>query len=114
MLSATRRTPPPTDYFPWIGPTWLLVLRSFGLGSWGVGVLYLAVALPVLGVVLRAALDPDRPLRDVASLGLLAAFFVAPYGRHYDFPILLIPLFVLLGGRLSEKAGNAVLMHLLV
>jgi hypothetical protein len=44
------------------------------------------------------------------ALGTLASFFVAPYARHYDFPVLVIPLVVLLGGRLSQLAGTALLM----
>src|SRR5207249_1880427 len=55
MLTATRKTPPPTDYFPWIGNTWFLVLKSMGLRSWAVWPLYLLVALPFLGAVVRAA-----------------------------------------------------------
>jgi hypothetical protein len=114
MLEATRRTPPPTDYFPWLGATWLLVLKSFGLRSWGLWMLYLAAALPILGAVLRSAIGERRPLLDVMSLGFLAPFFISPYARHYDFPILLIPLFALIGGRLSEKAGSALLIALIV
>ena len=48
------------------------------------------------------------------ALGLLAAFFVAPYGRDYDFPVLWIPALVLIGERLSEKAGAALLLGLIV
>src|SRR5207237_565912 len=114
MLEATRRTPPPTDSFPWLGTTWFLVLKAVGLRSWGLWVLYLTVALPFLREVLRSAFDRDRPVREVIALGFLAAFFVAPYGRHYDFPTLLVPFFILLGGRLSEKAGSALLIALLV
>jgi hypothetical protein len=73
----------------------------------------LAVAVPFLGLVLRAAWDRERPVRDVLALGLLAAFFVAPYARYYDYPVLLIPLFILLGGRLSEKASMVLLMVLI-
>src|SRR5439155_21109105 len=61
MLSATRRTPPPTDYFPWIGTTWYLLLKGAGLRSWGLQAAYAAVALPFLGAVARAALDRSRP-----------------------------------------------------
>ena len=68
MLDATRRTPPPTDYFPWIGATWYLLLKGAGLRSWWLQAAYLAVALPFLVVVVRAALDRSRPLRDVLSL----------------------------------------------
>jgi hypothetical protein len=114
MLRAAGRTPPPTAYFPWIGTTWLLALKTAGLQSWGLWALYLAVALPFVAVLLQAALDRSRPLEDILSLGLIAPFIVAPYGRHYDFPVLLIPVFVLIGRRLSEKAGTALLLALLV
>jgi hypothetical protein len=45
---------------------------------------------------------------------LLAVFFVAPYARHYDFVVLLIPAFVLIGDRLSEKAGALLLASLIL
>ena len=114
MLRAAGRTPPPTHYFPWIGTTWLLALKTAGLHSWGLWGLYLAVALPFSAFLLRAALDRSRPLEEILSLGMIAPFIVAPYGRHYDFPVLLIPAFVLIGRRLSEKAGTALLLALLV
>lgn len=114
MLKAMRRTPPPTVYFPWIGASWLLVLRTLGLRSWALGAAYLAAAVPLLVAILRAALDRTRPLRDTIALGLLAAFFIAPYARHYDFPVLLIPLLVLLDNRLPERSGTALLMALVL
>jgi hypothetical protein len=87
MWNAMRTPPPPpTEFYPWIGNTWLLVLRALGLHGPALWLLYAAVALPFLGVVLHAALDRTRPLSDVLALGTLAAFFVAPYARHYDFP----------------------------
>jgi hypothetical protein len=89
-------------------------LKGAGLRSWGLQAAYAAVALPFLGTVLRAALDRSRPLPDVLSLGLLAAYFVAPYGRHYDFPVLLIPFLTLLGTRLPERWGALLLVALLL
>jgi hypothetical protein len=113
MLRAADRTPPPTAHFPWIGTTWLLALKTAGLRSWPLWGLYLAIALPFSVVLLRTALDRARPLEDILSLGLIAPFILAPYARHYDFLVLLIPTFVLIGRRLSEKAGTALLMVLL-
>ncbi len=112
MLRASRLTLPPTFYFPWIGTAWFLILKTIGLESWGLWVPYLAVALPLLVFVTRTALDRTRPLEDLMALGLLAPFFIAPYGRHYDFPVLLIPLFVLMGRRVSEIVGTILLLAL--
>ena len=114
MISATQRTPPPTWAFPWLGNTWFLILRTVGLRSWALWAVYIAVAVPFLGGALKSALDPWRPLHDVMALGLLGVFFVSPYARHYDFVVLLIPSFVLIGDRLSEKAGALVLLSLLL
>jgi hypothetical protein len=110
MLEAMRRNPPPTEYFPWIGASWLLVLRTLGLRSWALGAAYLAAAVPLTVAALVAALDRARPPRDTIALGLLAAFFVAPYARPYDFPVLLVPLLVLIGDRLRELPAAALLM----
>jgi hypothetical protein len=114
MMQAARRMPPPTAYFPWIGTTWLLALRTAGLQSWGLWALYLVVAIPFLTYLLRIALSRSRPLEDVLSVAAFAPFILAPYGRHYDFPILLIPLFVLMGRKLSEKAATALLLAMLI
>jgi hypothetical protein len=109
-----RRNPPPTEYFPWIGASWLLVLRTLGLRSWALGAAYLAAAVPLVVAALGAALDRARPLRDTIALGLLAAFFVAPYARPYDFPVLLVPLLVLLGDRLPERPAAALLVAVIL
>ena len=62
----------------------------------------------------RAAADRSRPLEDIIALGLLAPFIVAPYGRHYDFTVLLIPMYVLLARRLSEISGAILLFALVI
>src|SRR5262249_15831374 len=51
----------------------------------------------------------DRPLGDVLALGLIAAFFVSPYAQLYDFPVLVIPLVILLGERLPGRTGAILL-----
>jgi hypothetical protein len=113
MLDAPRQSPPPTEQRPWIGNTWFLLLRTFHLDGGPLWLLYLALAAPFAVVVVRAALDRARPLSEVVGLGLLAAFFVAPYARHYDFPVLVIPA-LLLSGRLPRAAGAALLLALVL
>ena len=114
MIRAMRNTPPPTEVFPWLGNTWFLILRTLSLRSWALWAVYLAVALPVLGGVVWSAQARCRPFHEVMALGLLAVFFVAPYARHYDFVVLLIPTFVLIGDRLSDKAGALLLASLIL
>jgi hypothetical protein len=114
MLNATRETPPPTKHFPWIGNSWLLVLQTLGLDGWGLWLLYVAVALPFLVLVMRAAVDRSCPLLHLFSLSILAVFFVAPYARHYDFPILVIPFVVILGRRLPPLVGSGLILLLVL
>jgi hypothetical protein len=114
MLRAPGVTPSPTEYYPWIGNAWFLVLRALGLTGWLAWALYLVVALGFLAVVVRAALGRVCSLLDVMALGLLAAFFVAPYARHYDFPVLLVPLLALLRNRLPRLAGILLALALVV
>jgi Glycosyltransferase family 87 len=114
MLRAPGRTPAPTEDYPWIGNAWLLVLRALGLPGWLAWALYLAVALPFLGAAVRAALRGACPWLDLMALALLAAFFVAPYARHYDFPVLLIPLLALLRGRPHPLAARLLPLALVI
>jgi hypothetical protein len=109
MLRATRVTPLPTDAWPWVGVSWNLALRTLGLHGWVLWLAYAAAAIPLTLMTLGAAWDRDRPLRDVLALGLIAAFFVSPYAQLYDFPVLVIPLLVLLGERLTGRTGAALL-----
>jgi hypothetical protein len=109
MLRATRVTPLPTELWPWVGVTWTLALRTLGLHGWLLGVAYAAVAIPIGVLTLGTAWNPTRPLGDVLALGTIAAFFVSPYAQLYDFPVLVIPLLVLLEDRLSRWAGVVLL-----
>jgi hypothetical protein len=104
----------PTEYYPWIGNTWFLLLRTFGLESPVLWLLYLVVALPFLGYVLHTAFQRSTALADVVALSVLAAFFVAPYARHYDFPVLLIAVLVLLGKRPSSATLRLLVTALVV
>jgi hypothetical protein len=129
LWEAPQRTPSPTEHYPWIGNVWFLVLRAVGLQGWTLWLAYLAAALPLTGTVLWVAwggsptcrrgrqagnLPRSAPLASVLAWGILAAFFVAPYARHYDFPILLIPALLLLDGRIPRLAGTALVAALVV
>src|SRR5262249_54917813 len=78
MGNAPRQTPPPTDYYPWIGNSWFLVLRTLGLHGAGLWALYLAAAVLFLAVVVRAAWDRTTTLPKLFALSVLAVFFVTP------------------------------------
>jgi hypothetical protein len=112
LLNATRVTPLPTDYDPRVGTTWLLVLRSVGARGVVLWVAYLALALPLLGAYLVAA--RCRPLLDVFAFGCIVIFFISPYSQAYDFALLVIPWFVLLGSQPTPLRMVAVLVALLI
>jgi hypothetical protein len=114
MLRAPVETPLPSEHFPWIGLSWLLVLRSCGLRSWTLGLLYGVVAIPVVVAVARAAWSRSTALGDLVAMSLLAVPFFAPYCQCYDLPILLIPFLVLLGHRLPDTAGAALVIVLIL
>ncbi|MFL5245735.1 MAG: glycosyltransferase family 87 protein [Gemmataceae bacterium] len=113
LWNARHVTPIPTDHYPWIGNTWLLLLRSLGLEGTILWLLYGALAVPIVGVVLKRAWDRRIGAAEIAGLSAMAAFFVAPYARHYDFPILLIPVFLLIQRRRTSWLG-ALLLPILV
>jgi hypothetical protein len=100
LARALVGVPLPTADRPWVGATWLLVLRSLGIDGALLGLGYLAVVVPLFALVGRAVWDATRPLDEVVALSMLVPFFAAPYARAYDFPLLVIPLLLLLGGRL--------------
>jgi uncharacterized membrane protein (UPF0127 family) len=103
-----------TRAFPWCGTTWLLVLRSLGLEGALLGVLYATVAVPFCWAVLRCALQRSSTIDEVFASSILATFFVTPTVGVYDLPLLLIPLLILLGRRIPELVGAALLVVLIV
>jgi hypothetical protein len=107
LLRATRVTPLPTDLWPWVGTSWTLALRTIGLHGRTLWLAYAAASAPMIALALGAAWNCARPLREVLALGSIAAFFVSPYTQLYDFPILIIPLLVLLEGGLARWSGTA-------
>ena len=114
MLQAMHETALPTDLSPWYGTTWLAVLRTAGIGGPLLWLLYGSAVVLSLGLVSRAILDRRGDWREVLAAGLLAAFFVTPYARVYDFPLLLVPALLLLGDRLPQVGRSLLLLLLLV
>jgi hypothetical protein len=110
MLAAIRRTPVPTEIYPELGGTWPLVLRTIGLGGWSLGVAWAALALPAGFLVLHAAWDRNRTPGEVLATGILAAFFAAPYGRLYDYALLVVPLIAMA----RTRRGKLILLALMV
>jgi hypothetical protein len=113
MVELLLQTPKPTDYYPWIGNTWYLVLKALGLRGGWLWAFYLAAALPFLGALVWLALDRATRVADLLALSILAIFFVVPYARHYDFPVLLVPLLVLVRDRLGPWPRRTLLAALL-
>ncbi len=114
IVRAVIDTPVVTMTFPWVGTTWLLVLRSLGLAGWLLWPAYAVVAVPFCWAVLRCSLTTHSTIDEVFALSILAAFFVAPTARPYDQPILIIPLLVLLGGRIPAFVGPVLLAAFVV
>jgi hypothetical protein len=114
MLHATRVTPLPTDEWPWVGVSWNLALRTLGLSGGFLWLAYAAAAVPLTLLTLGAACDREGPLDDVLALGVTAAFFVSPYAQLYDFPVLVIPLVVLVGERSTNRTGAILLAAFLL
>jgi alpha-1,2-mannosyltransferase len=102
MLAATRTTPMPSTLFPGLGATWPVVVGAFGVAGPLLYVAWAAVALPLLGLLAWMSLREETALEDLVGVALIVPFFVAPYARAYDFPILMVPALVLMGSRLPE------------
>lgn len=99
MLQAPSRNPLVTADRPWMSTTWYSLWQSIGLPSWALWGTYALGAVPAAGLLVYSIRDRTCPLNDVFGLGILAAFFIAPYARAYDQAVLIIPL-ILLAGRL--------------
>lgn len=114
LLAATRVTPMPTAYYPGLGTTWLVALGAAGVEGHLLHLAYAAVVVPLLLAMLRMTLQGSRPLEDIVAVALIAPFFVAPYARPYDYPVLLVPALILIGSRLPELSRATMAAALVV
>lgn len=114
LLRSTVASPLITDKFPWMGTTWLLVLRTLGLRSWLLWSFYLALATPLAWSAFKTAASLESSPKELMASSVLVAFFITPYSQSYDFLLLLIPLHIFLRGGLSETVNGLVLAALLI
>jgi hypothetical protein len=112
MADAPGATPLPYVHFPGSGCSWLIVLKAIGIRDQLLAASYSLVAIPLGIGLLRLALDRRGSLDDLIGASLTASFFIAPYSRNYDLPILLVPALVLMRTRLRELPGCALLIAL--
>lgn len=112
IREAMREAPLPTDIDPGIGSVWLLVLRTLGLQGPLLAAGYLALAGPFFAAVILAA--RYRSLLEVVGVSCLAVFFIAPYSQAYDFPLLLIPMLIVLNGQQGESRPLLLFLALMV
>ncbi|HXC49412.1 MAG TPA: glycosyltransferase family 87 protein [Candidatus Limnocylindrales bacterium] len=114
MLSATTATPMPTKYFPGIGTTWYSVLDAVGIHGMNLVIVAAVTGAVLIVALMEAALRKDTTLEHVIGLGLIAPFFVAPYARAYDFPVLLIPALALIGSKMTAMSRGLMIASLTV
>ena len=113
MYHALRRIPLDTVADPRVGATWPLALRVLGFDGWRLALANAATAVVVVATILMTAWRKGSPAADTLGLGLLTAFFVSPYAKFYDYPVLLVPLTIVLG-RLPRLAAAGLLLALML
>jgi hypothetical protein len=91
----------PTAYYPGLGATWFVALDAVGVRGVAMYAAFAVVAAPLLLMLLGMTLRSDTTILELFSVALIAPFFLAPYARPYDFPILLIPALAVLA-RLND------------
>jgi Glycosyltransferase family 87 len=99
---------------PEVSVTWPSLLRVFGLAGWQLVVASAALAITAMAIVVRSAWDRSRNAGEVIGLASIAAFAIAPYAQFYDFPILLVPLFGLVGNQQPSLPVFGLLLAFLV
>jgi hypothetical protein len=114
LLDALERTPLVTQNSPWLSVTWWAVLQTLGVPRYGVWPVYIAVAGPCLLLLLRMAWDRQAVAGTVLAWAIPTTFMVVPYARLYDLTILIVPLLLLLTGRLSAPWTAALFLACIV
>ena len=114
MLQAPSQTPLVTVDRPWLGASWYSLCRWLGLQVVPLMAMYALAAVPAVVLVMRAAWRRDTSLYTLLALAALSAFYVVPYLRYYDLPILLLPLFELLRRPLAGQQRSLLILAALI
>jgi hypothetical protein len=114
LLDALKRTPLVTQDSPWLSVTWWAVLQTLEVPRLAVWPAYLAVAGPCLLLLLRTAWDRQAAAGTLIAWAIPATFMVVPYARLYDLTILIIPLLLLLPGRIRGPWTAALFLACMV
>lgn len=113
MLQAPTRIPLVTVERPWMSTTWYSLWRSVGLSGWLLWGAYALGAGSAAAMLVSSLRRWTCPLGEVFSVGIVAAFFIAPYARAYDQAVLIVPL-ILLVGRLRPVWATMLLVVCIV
>jgi hypothetical protein len=114
LHDALKQTPLVTQDSPWLSVTWWAVLDSLGVPGLGFLLAYVAVAGPCLLLLLRTAWDRRATVGVVFAWAILTTFMVVPYARLYDLTILIVPLLLLLPGRLKAPRMAALFLACMI
>jgi len=107
VLNALKQTPLVTQDSPWLSVSWWTVLQTLEIPRFTLIPAYIAVAGPCLLILVRRAWDSCTELGALLALAIPTTFIVVPYARLYDLAILIVPLVLLLPGRLTDLCTAA-------
>jgi hypothetical protein len=110
IRQALEQTPLVTAASPWLGTTWWAVPQTVGLRGYLLWGAYLVVAGPCLVVIFKVAWNRRSSAGAVIGGALVGTFVVVPYARVYDLSVLVVPLLMLLPGRLDQRRTAAVFL----
>jgi hypothetical protein len=103
LVDALDRNPLVTEDSPWLSVTWWAVLRTLGLPHFAAWLAYVAVVGPCLFLLVHKAWDRQATIETVIAGAIPTTFMVVSYARIYDLTILIVPLLLLLPGRLKAR-----------
>jgi hypothetical protein len=114
LLGALERSPLVTRDSPWLSVTWWAVLKTLEIKHPLFLPVYLAVAVPSLLLLVCKAWNREATVGSVLACSIPLTFMVVHYARLYDLLILIIPLLLMLPGRLTAPRTATLFMGCLL